>query len=485
MSTAIARASSDAVALEGVGADAPPSGAAPPVEPARLAPSTVAPHALEGEAPGPPAAPGPSPAAQAAVEAARELLEPRLSSLHLLVTAADARQALGGLSALSGPDFGAAVRALSAGGHLATLLEVLPEADQARFLEIAREKGLLVQEKGERRAGPGDPPSEPDLYCHDATLPRELGDLIHEHSKAQVRRYHAEYQAYQARFGELVAAATTPAQIRALGSPDSGQIAWEKPDLRDPASDRYARDWDARLACAPSRIYGAISARMAELTGEHRDGSFWIEAKLDGHLGLPGGEVALTTGASGTPLVKATPTLTPVEGVKLKADGAVELRSKLRLQPNVDLKLAVDRQGQLKEAAVDLGPAGVVASEAKGLGLRLTALKGGSGELGSISTLDRARGELRGGVYAKAKLPEAQLEARVELSVGLKGLSRASARQALAHLAGHREGFMDTPGEFARRVPWSSLAPERAQFLEGLGWSEAEWTARVNGGGDL
>lgn len=478
---------------EDIGAAEPPvCGPPPPTTASEEQGNTVAPFSKTPSPAEPPGAGGLSPAAQGAVDAARTLLETRASKLDFFVTESEAKQALDGLSKLTPEDFAAAVGELSSRGHLATMVDKLSWEDQCRFLAVAKEKGMLKREQGDHPTGLADPPAHPDLYEHDAKLPREVNDLIHEHSKACVSQYKAEYDAYEERFVDLVKAAKTPAEIRALGRPDSGHIAWELTDFRDPANSRYDRDWDSRMACSPFKIYQAVSARMSELSGERNDGSVWFEGKLEGKLGALSGEVAVVLPPKpGASWITATGAVAGKRGpngveTKVKTDGTVEHKAKGEAKGvKIEGKVARDRDGSIREVTADAGPVGGMYHKEKGVGVRIAAVKAGDlAEVGAKTYVNPTTAELRGGTYAKAKTPSGFAEVKAEANMAEKGLTPRSSARALAHLSGHREGVLDTPEELEQGKSWASLSPQRKEFLQGLRWSKEEWTARLPAGSE-
>lgn len=444
---------------------------------------------------------GLSKSVQGALTSARRLLESDVTRLDLMVTESEAKQALAALAPLDKKDFAAAVQELSSSGHLATMVEKLPWEDQCRFLELAQEKGLVRRASGELAQGVAQPPAPPSHYLHDAKLPREVNDLIHEHSRVLVSQYKQEYGEYLERFCALIDAAKTYAELRALGEPASGHTTWELCDYQDPMTDRYNRDWSASDGCSATRAYRALSSRKAELEGERADGSMWVEGKLEVQLddlsaeinyAFPPkpGETSANSVKVGYREKKPLPggrLPMPVEhSVRARSDGSVEVKvatnrsavPALANKPETEVKVVTDLKGNVTEAAVDPGPVGVAYDAKKGVGVRVTVSKSANHELGSKAFVNPTTAELRGGAYGKLKASESgvKVELKGEGNVVVKGIPPKHAAQSLAHLTGNREGFWSRPAELIDGVPWSSLSPQRREFLEGLGWTEDEWT---------
>lgn len=442
-------------------------------------------------APQPESAPpeGLSKGAQSALTNARGLLETHVSELDLMVTERDAKQALAALAPLDKKDFAAAVQELSSSGHLATMLDKLPWEDQCRFLELAQGKGMVKRSLGDRPQGTAAPPADPDHYHHDAKLPREVNDLIHEHSKALVSQYKQEYGAYLDRYCALIDGAKTPAELRALGEPASGRITWELHDYQDPMTDAYNRDWSASDGCSATRAYRALSSRKAELEGERADGSMWLEGKVEVQVGDWSAEFNSDYPPKPD---EANPTSVKVGyrgkkeiGPLSKLAEKTSKRLPLPVEQSVRARTVVtDLKGNVTEAAVDPGPVGVAYDAKKGVGVRVTVSKSANHEVGSTAFVNPTTAELRGGVYGKLKANESgvKVEIKGEGNVVVKGIPPKHTAQSLAHLTGNREGFWSRPADLLDGVPWSSLSPQRREFLQGLMWSEAEWTKTLSEG---
>jgi len=514
MASPVGSTASKPVNDEALLADAVAAGGAPVVSPAAKAGPTEPAHPTAPQrnqtapyagSPLPPPAEAPpeglSQSAQGAVTSARGLLETDVTRLDLVVTQSEAKQALAALAPLDKKDFAAAVQELSSSGHLATMLEKLPWEDQCRFLELAQEKGLVRRASGEQPQGVAQPPAQPSHYLHDAKLPREVNDLIHEHSKALVSQYKQEYGEYLDRFCALIDAAKTYAELRALGEPASGHTTWELYDYQDPMTDSYNRDWSASDGCSATRAYRTLSNRKAELEGERSDGSMWVEGKLEVQLddwsaelnyafppkpGEPSANSVKVGYRTKNPLPGERLPMPIEPSVKAKTDGSVEVKvatnrsavKGMENKPEAEVKVVVDSKGNVTEAAVDPGPVGVAYDAKKGVGVRVTVSKSANHELGSKAFVNPTTAELRGGVYGKLKASESgvKVEIKGEGNVVVKGIPPKHAAQSLAHLTGNREGFWSRPAELLDGVPWSGLSPQRREFLEGLGWTEAQWT---------
>ncbi|MEW5737975.1 MAG: hypothetical protein AB1938_03560 [Myxococcota bacterium] len=419
----------------------------------------------------------------------KTLLTTDLGRFDVVVTGDEAQRALNSLATLSPSDFRQVMAELQAEGLVDVMLEKLPWAQQCRFLEVAHEKGYLEREAGEAPRGPFEPPRAPDLYRMQATLPRCVNDLIHEHSKASVEAYKRDYDAYVERYAEGVSRCGSLAEVRALGRPLQPSTTWELRDFRDPRSDFYERDWAVgRCVASPLAAYAAVADRMAELSGERKDGSFWFEAKLEGQVAGFAFDADVVTGDPSRPALKgkvgmATPNLTgdTYATGKIKSDGSREVAVGSKFgNVGVSGSATFDEDMKLKKGSLNVGPVGVT-TDGGTHQLNLSPLKVGAGqvkaEAGSYAAGNRAKGELKGGLQAKARLGPL-MDGKAQIGFGIKGISEKTAARALSG-----ESVFDTRlPELERGVAWAALPPARREALEKLGWSEAEWSSQLESG---
>lgn len=461
-----------------------PSSGAPPVR----SPQPARGSAVEASTDRPPPPAAPSPRLDPRIET---LLTTGAGRLDILVTEGEARQALELLRGLSDADFREAIAVLQSKGLCGVLVDHLSWSDQCQFLELASRAGVVEQERGEQPSGVANPPKHPDLYRQSAQLPRALNDLIHEHSKASVAEYKQAYDAYLGRYNDAVARCHSLQEIRALGRPAEPTGTWELTDFRDPRASFYQSDWSlSQSQSSPLGAYVAVAERMESLAGQRHDGSFWFELKLESQISGVALDVDVATGDPSRDVAKLTlgaavPNLTGDTSVtaKAKLDGTREVSVGTKAgDVGLSATVTTDSSGKLKKAAATVGPVTVTGGEGTGQ-LGFVPVKFGAGEvkaeLGSVAALNREKAELKAGVTAKGKVGPL-LEGKLQVTVGMRGLSPAAARRAL-----DGDSVFDRRlPELERGAPWSALPEARRQALEALGWNEAEWrTAQRELGG--
>ena len=403
------------------------------------------------------------------------------------------------LSKLPAREFSAVLGKLEQSGTLERFVGQLSPEQRTAFLDTAVRKGALQRQAGHPVGGPLQPPAMPSTYSIPQSAPLALAQAANQSNHDAAGSFYGAQQAYFDRYEAAAKACTSGAGLRAMGPPARVEFVPDGISASHPRSNQLSAEWlGAHRFPSDARLHKAVSDKLSDFIGEARAGSVFVEGKVEvdavskkvsleasGRIdesgkaeGKAGGKVKLPNGFLVGLDSKGTTTVGVHGGgasVAMKGDKvAVAITSDdphSKLKPKFELETTAG--GRITKLKAQLVGSGVTYEKGRG---QIDASIPAKDCAGGYAFYDSAKAEFGGGMKATLKSGEDSIT--LQAALGMQGLSEANARHGLNGV-----GVWNTPPELISGKEWKELGPKAHDTYRRLGWTEQEWTTRVNGRG--
>lgn len=389
-------------------------------------------------------------------------------------------------------EFRAVLGKLDQSGSLERFYGQLDPKQKTAFLDTAVRKGALQRHDAIPAKGALNPPTVPAAYAIPREAPMGLAKAANQSNLDGAKQLYFAQQEYLDRYEGAVRNCKNGSELRALGPYARLEFASNPIDASHPQYARLNREW-LGTGSLPSdvRVQKTISNKLSDFMGEARAGSFFVEGKVEVEMGSIGvtseasgrigddGKVSHTKGSlkakakSGISVgmdAKGKPNVgVKIEdvGISIKSDGVAGSVKNKGLKTEIAGEMNLDG---LKKLKVEVHGSGVSYNEGRG---QVDAAYAG---LGGYGFSDARKAEFGGGFTGKMESGDDSI--KFSAGLGMTGLSVANATHALNHF-----GIWEEPRELLQKKPWKSLDETTQDAYRRRGWSEQEWTTKVNARG--
>ncbi len=391
-------------------------------------------------------------------------------------------------------EFNAVLGKLDQSGSLERFIGQLDDTQKTAFFDTAARKGALERREAVPQHGVMNPPTVPASYAAPKEAPLGLAKAVNEANIEGAKQLYGAQQDYLDRYEAAVRNCNSGAELRALGPYAKLETVSNLTHPSHPQYSQLHRDWSHIRYPSGGRAQATISNKLSDFMGEAHAGSFFVEGKVEvktkaGFSGEMEGRLYDTGKVSDT---KASAKFTDAQKLSLGLDskGKVSVGAgvgpmKFKVKDGEATIGAESKNGQNEakaHAKFDKDGLKSFEGEVNGTGLsyddgRLqldVSLIHGAGGYG-FSNLEK--GEFGGGVKKTFELTKDD-EVTLRAGFGMQGLSPANANHAL-----NRFGIWEEPAELLQKKPWQSLDAKQKDAFQRRGWSEQEWSSKVNAHG--
>ena len=365
---------------------------------------------------------------------------------------------------------------------LATMME---GDNKLAFLQLMTSRGYVgvepaVAQPTSTSPRAPQPPAAQSMYRDDAKLPAPLREALLNENITAAKQYKEDFADYRDAYRSAVTDSKTMGELRGLGPMAQPATPEHLPGakMQDPNNLKY------EAARGHNRddvdTMGLVADQARRLSGRPIAGdiSFGIDAKvmvtLDGY-GY-GADASAKTSVKGPNKVSVTPTMQVKEGaVTVKANAEGTLTTTIE-QDTAKVKITTG------DHIIGGEVSNTVGGDKIGISAQLDDKKGFKGgvTVDGIGVKGQYNGDSMGfGVSREFELKGggAGVKGEVGFNVGMQGVTEADAD---SFVSDRQTGFFYTPPELARGKSWSSLSDDDRRDYENLGWSEKEWSTRVD-----